>query len=471
MPTGGRPRQLHLRTLLIGVLLCQADGRPAHLTRVHEALVALSPADQRRLDVIVGWRSGPHRLTYRQVERTTGVVCALLDNPAADGTPSALLAAVCDALMEASVPEHYKHASTSLAIDWTDHETWARPAGGGEPSADPDASWGHRAGDGPGQHKEVFYGYFPQAATMVADEDGPAVPELARRLLVTSAHVDPVRAFVGVLHRLQHAGTAIGDVICDSAYAHRAATAWALPVRRLGGGLVQDLHPHDRGPKGTHAGAIIANGNLFCPCTPPPLLKIGPLARGATETERVVHDTALDELARYKLGRITADDADGYHRVQCPAVASKLRCPLRPDSMALSLQRPEILTPPEHPPACCTQQTITVPPSVNAKTAQRHDYPGPRWRRSYARRTAAERTYATTKDPARNDAGRRGWCRLMGLSAITLFLTALYVVRNERIVVAFEARAADDARRAAQGKSPRTRRRRRHTIAELIDTG
>jgi hypothetical protein len=30
--------------------------------------------------------------------------------------------------------------------------------------------------------------------------------------------------------------------------------------------------------------------------------------------------------------------------------------------------RPEILTPPEHPPACCNQQTITVPPEVNAKT-------------------------------------------------------------------------------------------------------
>ena len=30
-----------------------------------------------------------------------------------------------------------------------------------------------------------------------------------------------------------------------------------------GAQLVQDLHPHDRGPKGTHDGAIIANGNLM----------------------------------------------------------------------------------------------------------------------------------------------------------------------------------------------------------------
>ena len=31
--------------------------------------------------------------------------------------------------------------------------------------------------------------------------------------------------------------------------------------------------------------------------------------------------------------------------------------------MTLDRDRPEILTPPEHPPACCTQQTITVPPA------------------------------------------------------------------------------------------------------------
>jgi len=36
---------------------------------------------------------------------------------------------------------------------------------------------------------------------------------------------------------------------------------------------------------------------------------------------------------------------------------------------------------------------------VLAKTAQKHDYPSAAWRRSYARRTGAERGFATTKDP------------------------------------------------------------------------
>jgi hypothetical protein len=129
------------------------------------------------------------------------------------------------------------------------------------------------------------------------------------------------------------------------------------------------------GPRGTHHGAIIANGNLYCPATPAMLLELAPLARDATPDQTAAHDQQAAETARYKLGRITSDDADGYHRVMCPAVMGKIRCPLRPASMKLDRNRPEILTPPQHPPACCTQQTITVPPDVAAKTRQKHDYP------------------------------------------------------------------------------------------------
>ena len=78
--------------------------------------------------------------------------------------------------------------------------------------------------------------------------------------------------------------------------------------------------------------------------------------------------------------------------------------------MTLPYKRPTILDPPQHPPACCSQQTITVPPHVNAKTAQKHDYPSPQHRTSYQRRTAAERTFATITDPATTTIAR-GWCR------------------------------------------------------------
>jgi len=467
LPAGVRSRQLSVRTLLAGLCLAQADHRPAHLTRVHQALTSLPEDEQRRLGVIADWKHGPHRLTYRQTERTFGLVTAALGKDAPDGLPSQALQAVCDGLLEASIPDQFKHASTSLAVDWTDLESFSRPPPHGTSDcADPEAWWGHRKNNVLRSQDELFYGYYLSAGVMVPEENRAAVPELARRATVSSARHDPVRAFVPVLTALPAAGIPLGDILDDSGYAHRDAGAWALPLRAAGAALVQDLHPHDRGPKGTHHGAIIANGNLYCPCTPRPLTELGPLARTAAKEQAADHDRKTAELARYKLGRLTADDEDGYHRVACPAVMAKIRCPLRPASMLLNRDRPEILQPPENPQACCAQQTITVPPDVLAKTAQKHDYPSAAWRRSYARRTGAERGFATAKDPASNDIAR-GWCRLMGLAPLMLFTAVLLVVRNQRILAAWNARQEENQRRAAAGLPPKTRKRRRKTLAGL----
>jgi hypothetical protein len=128
--------------------------------------------------------------------------------------------------------------------------------------------------------------------------------------------------------------------------------------------------------------------------------------------------------------------------------------------MNLPRDRPEILTPPEHPPACCTQHTITVGPDVAAKTRQKHDYLSPAWRRSYNRRTAAERAFSTIKDPATTTIAR-GWCRQTGLAPLALWTACLLAVRNQRILTAYTARQEDNTRRAAAGLPPRTRKKRR----------
>jgi len=467
LPSGVRARQLLVRTLLLGILLVLADHRPAHLTRVHRALTALSEDDQRRLGVITDWKNGPHQLTYRQAEYTFALVAGTLAKGEPDGLPSPALQAICDDLLEASVPEEFKDASTSLAVDWTDLESFSRPPPHGTSDcADPEASWGHRKNNLLRSEDELFYGWYFSAGIMMPEENGPPVPEIARRATLSSCRHDPVRAFAPVLTAMPGQGIPLGDILDDSGYAHRDASAWAIPLRAAGARLVQDLHPHDRGPKGTHDGAIISNGCLYCPQTPRILLDLGPLARTATRDQAAAHDAQTAELARYKLGRLTADDEDGYHRVQCPAATGKIRCPLRPASMRLDRDRPEILEPPEHPQPCCTQQTITVPPDVNAKTRQKHDYPSPAWRRSYARRTGAERGFATTKDPASNDI-TRGWCRLMGLAPLMLFTTCLLAVRNQRILTAWNTRHAESRRRATAGLPPKTRKRRRKTLAGL----
>jgi hypothetical protein len=471
---------------------------------VLQTLLALPEADRRRLGVIAQWQHAEHTLTYRQLEYTYRLVSNTLAKPTPDGTPSETLSDVIDALLEASVQVLGEPDSSSYAVDWTGQETWSRPppkrAAEGDrqtkpaasdtpplatdtdaqPALTPDdqppdererrsdreASWGHRNTNHPANN-EVFYGYCLQTVTAVRDEHGPEVPELARRMHLASCEHDPPAQIVPVIQRMAASGIHLGDLLVDSGYSYRQPTTFALPLRRLGAQLIMDLHPNDRGPHGTHQGAICANGNLYCPATPTTLLELSPLPRGATAEQTEAHDTLCQELSRYKLSPLTGYDPDGYRRVICPATQGKLRCPHRPKSITLAHDRPTIPNPPHPPPACCTQKTITVPPHVNAKTAQKHDYPSRAHRRSYHRRTAAERTFATLTDRATNDLSR-GWCRLMGLTPTALFIATALIARNIRIADAHAARQADNERRAAQGLPPKQRKRRRQTTADLI---
>jgi hypothetical protein len=399
LPAGVRGRQLPVRTLLAGMMLTAADGRPAHLTRVRRALLALPEADQARLGVTASWKKGPHHLTYRQTEHTFRLMAGAL----ARTSPTAPRRRPC----RPPATSCWKPASPpplrTAARRWLrTGPTWR--AGPGRPAtAAPDAPTpkppGATATPTSKAKGEMFFGYYLSAVTMAGEENGPPVPELARRMTLCSCAQDPARALVPVLQQMPADGIPLGDLLADSGYSHRVPADWAIPLRQAGAVLIQDLHPHDRGPRGTHQGAVITNGNLYCPKTPPALLRLAPLPPGAAPGDTAAHDQQTAELARHKLGRHTADDADGYHRVTCPAAAGKIRCPLRPASMTLDRDRPEILTPPGHPPACCTQPTITVAPDMAAKTRQKHDYPSQAWRRSYARRTAAERSFSPSKTP------------------------------------------------------------------------
>ncbi len=470
LPVGVRHRQLSVRSFLLGVACCLSDGRPAHLSRVHQALCAFEDGDRRRLGVLVEEKGVAHLLTYRQVEYMNHLLDKVLGKKTPDGLATTRLQELLDALIDASVPEHYK-ATSSLALDWTDYESFAHAPGKDGLSADPEAAWGHRRGGGPGEHSELFFGHYANLSTMVREADGPEVPELVRQMTMSACNHDPVPVVVKVLvGRFKKHALLPGDLLADSGYAHRVPEHFALPLRAAGASLVMDLHPSDRGPQGTFHGALAVNGNLYCPQTPTALLDVAPLPRGASNEEIAAHDEKTAELARYKLGRINTDDDDGYHRVACPAVQGKLRCPLRSASMALDYSRPEVLEPPEHPPYCCSQQSLTVPPAVNAKTRQKHDYPGKAWRASYARRSAVECSNSRIKDPATVDVAK-GWCRVMGLVTPSLFLAVAISCRNLDLVDAFESRMRESDRRRAAGLEPRTRRRRRQSIAELAKAG
>ncbi|MGD0639058.1 MAG: hypothetical protein ABSA72_13575, partial [Nitrososphaerales archaeon] len=159
MPKGVRPRQLRVRTLLLGILICVADCRPAHLTRVHRALCELPDYDRWRLGILVSHKGGPHLVTYRQIERTTHLLVTVLEKREPDGEPSELLRHLTYTLLEATIGSRFNVSSSSLAVDWTDVESFSRPPTekGGD-CFDTEASWGHRSSNMPGRRDELFFG-------------------------------------------------------------------------------------------------------------------------------------------------------------------------------------------------------------------------------------------------------------------------------------------------------------------------
>ena len=104
LPVGVRPRQLSVRTLLVGILLSSpTDARPI-CAACTPPCVASVWTNALRLGVVVEWKGGPHALTYRQVERTFSLLVRALARSTGDGTVSARRQGVVDALFEASMP-------------------------------------------------------------------------------------------------------------------------------------------------------------------------------------------------------------------------------------------------------------------------------------------------------------------------------------------------------------------------------
>jgi hypothetical protein len=189
LPAAVRGRQLKAGTLLAGKMLALADGRPAHLTRAHQALTGLPEHDQKRLGVIEDWNDGPHQLTYRQAGHTNRLVKKALARPEPDGSPSAVLQRLCNQLTEASIPGPFKDASTSMAADWTDAEAWGRPVPAGQngTGTDPEARWGHRNVNRSVAESEMFFGYCaPRGALLHCPRSGPGREEMSWDLMADS---------------------------------------------------------------------------------------------------------------------------------------------------------------------------------------------------------------------------------------------------------------------------------------------
>ena len=284
LPSGARARQLSVRTLLLGMMLALADGRPAHLTRVHQALTGLPEDEQRRLGVLADWKDGPHLLTYRQAEYTFGLIAGRARQGRAGRAAVAGAAARLRRPARSLIPEEFKDASSSLAVDWSDLESFSRPPPHGTSDcADPEASWGHRRNNLLHDEDELFFGYYLSAATMVPDEQGPPVPELARRMTVSSCRHDPVPAFTPVLTAMpgaRHpARRRAGRLRLLPPRSRRTGHPRSAPPARSSSRTCTRTTAAPRAPTRARSSPTAASTARAAPRT---LLELGPLARAAT---------------------------------------------------------------------------------------------------------------------------------------------------------------------------------------------
>ena len=197
LPAGVRPRQLSVRTLLAGMCLAQADRRPAHLTRVHQALTSLPEDDQRRLGVIADWKHGPHLLTYRQTERTFGLVAGAARQGRAGRAalrPAAgHLRRPARGIGPGAVQGRQHVAGRGLDGPGVLLPAPARP---GRRLRRPRGILGTPQEQPAAQPGRAVLRLLPVRRDHDARGERPAVPEFARRATVSSCRHDPVRALV-----------------------------------------------------------------------------------------------------------------------------------------------------------------------------------------------------------------------------------------------------------------------------------
>jgi hypothetical protein len=445
----GRPRQLTVRALLVGLKLAVDTAKTSCLTDVHVLLTEmLTPSVQCELGVR-DRRTGAV-ITLPQVRRLLTAIQAKLDPsphtaPAATGEQRAARAAtlqrLLDQLLAATMPAGLQHGG-SYAVDGTGTWSWARGKRRGEPTADPDAAWGRKTSKS--GRDEAYFGYELHAVVRVNTLGQPRdlVPCVAERIVVVPASSNGTAPVLDALKRMQQEDLRVRDVIADRGYSYKLD--WTPGLLALDLDPVLDLHANQYGARGSHQGARIVAGTPHCPAMPEAFNHI-------PRPERLADSPTLDAFVariasreQWAFRRVAGPDTTGKERYECPARAGRLRCPLHPPSMAAPLTQPKVASAPRasDAPTCCTQRTITVPGDVDAKARQRHYWGSRDWINAFSRRSRVEGWFGNLKNDSTEALGR-GAFRVMGLCKTSLMLGVYAAATNLRLLRAWATRCHD----------------------------
>ena len=449
----GRPRDISVRTFLVGVLLTAGHGKNLHLRQVHRNLTRdISRTQQARLGVRFerrGERLGSHKrvLTYNHFSR---LLCAITRKVTAtvdaegDDASAAYLQSIIDRLIAASIAAG-PAPSGHWAIDGSGVDTWANGLKSEKRRADRDAQWGYRTPTPQKSMSDKFFGYDLYGLTTVPLQrgDGSDHPNLIGRIVVRPAASDDAEASLTGIDSLLASGEPVERVLVDRGISYKADEKWASQLRDRGIEQTLDMHASEHG-RLDYDGIAMIDGSPHCPCIPETLVYIKRPERLSVPTEPDDNPEleefrdAMDERGHFAMRRTAGwttkkRTGERVERFECPAEAGYLRCPLKPASMLFPDDIPLNLHPPDpaSAPKCCTQRTIELPEAAQGKLRQTHRWGSDSWIKDYTRRTYVEGSFGELRNPALGALARGKFC-IIGLIKVTLMLAALAAASNAR---------------------------------------
>ncbi|MGO8873556.1 MAG: hypothetical protein ACLQPH_19555 [Acidimicrobiales bacterium] len=344
-------------------------------------------------------------------------------------------------------------------------------------SSDPDCGYYVRGPDdrddegGPKHLSKAIWGY---EASLVACGHVEAMGEAPLPVLVVAMpplHVpgrEPGKNAVRGLNSLADRGHPVGRLAADNNYSAAKPVDFQLPARALGYDLVLTYRDDQLGVQAQSQGFLLVEGRWYCPAMPKSLIDATSGLR-ARRIDDETYEKRIEARLAHEARPNGNPDPEGHQRLLCPAAQGSptARCVLKPktDVVDPKVQRVRIRPTGElrnQPPACCRQETVTVPPVAGAKFYQFIPLGTPEHRKVYATlRNAVEGMNGFLKDSAFEGMGDPQRRRVRGVAAQSVLVAFQILAGNLRKIDTFLEKMSKTETDGAEER--RTRRRRRTT--------
>ena len=150
---------------------------------------------------------------------------------------------------------------------------------------------------------------------------------MIRRVTVRTGGRDYAQAAVANIATLNTTDQPVKHVIADRGFSGKVADNFAFPITELGVKFTVDL-PNVRPTVTSLHGAVITDGDAYCPCAPH--LTGLPRLTGISIPTQVKIRPKYDARAEFRATRRGTNE-NGSYRMECPARAGRVRCPLVPE--------------------------------------------------------------------------------------------------------------------------------------------